>query len=163
MLTGEMEANVQRSPEKTVRIREAVSDDVPALVALGMHFLGTVYRTSIVPDPVALETLALHLLAGEASTILVAERDGEVIGMIGMIVFAHPMSGVRTASEVMWFVHERARGSGMKLFRAAEAWALAQGAEQLQMVAPSLAVGRVYAKLGFAPVEQLFQRRLSWQ
>ena len=160
MLTASLQANAQRNGEKTVTIRAATGEDVPALVGLGMHFLGTVYRSVIVPDPVALETLALHLLAGEASTILVAERDDDVIGMIGMLVYPHPMSGVRTAAEVMWFVREGARGSGMKLFRAAETWARAQGAQQLQMVAPNSAVGRVYQRLGFMPIEQLFQRSL---
>ena len=158
MLTASIQANGQRNGDKIVQIRAATGEDVPALVDLGMHFLGTVYRSVIVPDPAALERLARQLIEGEASTVIVAERDGAVIGMIGMVIFVHPMSGIRTASEVCWFVAEGSRGCGMKLFRAAEVWARDHQAEQFQMVAPSPAVARVYQRLGFAPVEQLFQR-----
>lgn len=142
-------------------IRPAVLEDVPALVEMARRFLGSVYRGRLSDDPAFLEGLAHQLLTLPGRTILVAERGEGLIGMIGMMVYPHPMSGDAMASEVCWWVEPQHRGVGMRLLKAAETWARAAGATTLQMVAPNPEVERFYQRVGFAQVETVYQRSLS--
>lgn len=144
-------------------IRPATEADIPRLVAMGERFISeTAYRDRITNSPDAMWTLAERLLGGgEDATILVAERDGAVIGMIGLVAFAHHISGERFVGEVCWWVDPEARGSaGVRLLKAAEQWARERGAVALQMIAPTEHVAGIYQALGYTPVETTFQKGL---
>lgn len=142
-------------------IRLATEADVDAIVAMGARFLDTVYAQKIHANADALAQLARLLLASADGVIYVAEHAGAVVGMMGLLRYMHPMSGEPTVTEVMWWMDPEARGAGVRLFRVGETWARAQGATVIQMIAPSPAVERFYARVGYEPVERTYQRRIA--
>lgn len=143
-------------------LRKATEADLDALVAMGERFRArSSYQTKIAHNAAQTRALGVQLITGGDGAILVAERDGTLIGMLGIVAFAHPMSGDRTAGEMFWWVDESERGSaGVLLFAGAKDWALAHGAKFLQMAAPTLGVKRFYQRQGFEEVETLFQLAL---
>jgi GNAT superfamily N-acetyltransferase len=131
-------------------------------VTLGQHFLASsTYAPHLTDNPAQMAAMATELIQKDTGVVYVSDRDGVITGMIGMILFRHHLSDDLTAAEVFWFVHEGARGDGLRLLQAAEAWAVTQGAAQIQLVAPSAQVGRIYARRGYLPVETAWQRRIA--
>lgn len=129
---------------------------------MGARFINeTTYAGLINVNLDALERLAVQLLTGDSSLLLVADRGDTLIGMFGLMVYPHPMSGDLTAAELMWWINPEARGSGLRLLRAGERWAVERGALVLQMIAPTANVERLYTRLGFVPVERTFQKRIA--
>lgn len=144
-----------------VQIRPATLEDVPAIVAMGMRFGSEMaYGRIIETNADRLTGLATGLVTTDGATLLVSEDETGVTGMIGLAVFPHPMSLLRVCSEMVWWVNPEARGHGRALMQAAEQWATDQRADLLFMVAPSEAVGRLYQRAGYAPLESVFYRRL---
>jgi GNAT superfamily N-acetyltransferase len=142
-------------------IRDAINSDVEAIVAMGTRFLTeTSYRTSIVGDAQQMTATVRHLLANDEGHVSVSTDGDTLTGMIGLFVFPHPISGRRVATELFWWVNPEHRGHGIRLLKAAEAWARAHGAEVLQMIAPSAKVERIYQALGFSRLEVTYQREL---
>lgn len=142
-------------------IREAIRSDVPAIVAMGERFASdTDYRDRLTVVPTQLAATAEHLIANDEAVMLVAEREGAVIGMLALLLYPHPMSGERVASEIVWWVEPEHRGSGLRLLRAAERWACEHGAAVLHMIAPNDRIGALYQRLGYVPVETAWQRRI---
>lgn len=142
-------------------IREATEADVARIVEMGRRFRReTVYQR--VPENVAQMTWLAHgLIAAEAGTILVAERDGALIGMLGLLVYSNPISGEWTAGELFFWVEPEHRGYGVRLLRRAEAWAVGHGASRIQMIAPTPEVETFYARLGYAAVEVAYDKALD--
>jgi GNAT superfamily N-acetyltransferase len=143
-----------------VQITTATLDDVPALCALGQRFVAeTGYSTLVTLDAARIAALATWLVA--QGVIYVARRDdGTPVGMIGVTVAPHPMSGQLTGFELFWWVNPESRGAGLRLLRAAEQWVRAQGADQMQVVAPTPQVATVYERLGYEQIEVAYMRRL---
>lgn len=146
----------------TTVIRPATEDDIPRLVALSLRFAqeSAVYRAHVRIVPEAVADMAAYLIDTPDGTVFVAERAGGVVGMIALIAFVDPLSRERVVSERVWYVEPEARGCGGQLRERAEAWARAQGATCLQMIAPTEAVGRHYERHGYRPVERLYQLEL---
>lgn len=146
----------------TMVIRPAAGIDASQIVALGARFLREVYADRLAPaDPAQLLATATWMLNGEDRAVFVADRgDGQLTGMIGVFLHPHPFTGERTASEMFWWVDPETRGEGMRLLRAAEAWARRAGAVVLQMGAPDARVGQFYERLGFTKLETSYARRL---
>lgn len=141
-------------------VRPATAADLDAIVAMGLRFRAqTAYQRTLPENADQLRTLAERLLTTDDSRVFVAEDGGVLVGMIGALVFAHPMSAERLASEVFWW--SESPGVGMRLFYAMHRWAKAQGAVALQMIAPTEQVERIYQRLGFDRVETLYQRRIA--
>lgn len=141
-------------------IREATEADSARLVEMGLHFVAsTPYRDLIVIDSEKLTGTILGLLANPAAVILVSGNN-PLTGMLGLMVFDHPFSGERTASEVVWWVEPDARGDGLRLLKAGEDWAKAAGASKINMVAPNDRIESLYARLGYRQVETTYQRSL---
>lgn len=147
----------------TVVYRSAGVADLPALVQLGQAFRAALYADWLADNPQQMETLAHRLVTGGPdSLVVVAEEEGRVIGMIGAVTYAHHLSGERVAGEIFWFVDPAARGRvGLRLLHQAEAWARARGALRFELIAPTPRAETLYARLGYAPVERTFQRRLA--
>lgn len=142
-------------------IRRLDENDVPTVVDMGMRFLESAdYREFIKGDPCRLEALIRATTITPGMSSWVAEQDGRLVGMLGMLTFYHPMSGEHVASEIAWWVEPEARGAGIKMLRVAEAWAKEQGATRLLMIAPNEHVETFYKRTGFARVEASYQRSL---
>ena len=136
--------------------------DTPALVAMGQQFLQTeMYRDVIQQNPAQMAIVVENLIEHEGGAILVLERDGILVGMIGIICTVHFLSGELCAGEVFWWVTPGHRGDGVRLLKAAESWAVVRGAKKLQMIAPTERVGQFYERMGFTRIEIAYQKELS--
>jgi GNAT superfamily N-acetyltransferase len=142
-------------------IREATTADVPRLVAMGTRFLSeTVYRGRMTVTPVQMADTVHMLLASPAGTVFVAERDGNLVGMIGLLFYTQTISGEATVAELFWWVEPEHRGNGVRLLKRAEKWAVERGATAMHMVAPTPDVGALYTALGYELIESTYQRTL---
>jgi GNAT superfamily N-acetyltransferase len=143
-------------------IRPATLADVPRLVEMGVSLRREpVLRDHLQENPTALEAVAHSLVTGEASDLLVAERDGGVVGMLGLLAYSHPMSGQRVASEIAFWVDPAHRGAGVALLRAGEAWARAHECPEMEMGSPNERVDRLYERLGYVAVERRYRKMVG--
>ena len=149
---------------RSVTVRRASIEDVDAIVAMGRQFLTTDYAHALIVDDTSLRTLAGKFASGATDVIglVVRSETHDPIGMVGAFVYAHPLSGERTVSEMVWWVDPDWRGSsvGTRLLHGLEAWAADQGATRLEMIAPSDRVGAFYERLGFQRVETHYWKAL---
>jgi GNAT superfamily N-acetyltransferase len=145
-----------------VTIRDAVLADVPEIVAMGQHFIATTaYQGRITGDPAQMAALVTRLIAEEDGIVLVAQGAYGLVGMIGALIYPHPITGERVCAEFFWWVDATARGRlGIQLLARLEAWARAQGAKAILMIAPSAPIARIYQARGYTPLEAVFERRL---
>lgn len=140
-------------------IRPAVVGDVPRLVEMGMRFLReSEYDGRLKANPEAVTNLMVRLVMHEDGALFVSQSAGVITGMIGLHVFANPLSGERIAGELFWWVDTESRGHGLRLLSAAETWAKANGAVRIQMIAPNERVGRAYRARGYGKIEEQFQK-----
>lgn len=152
------------TPSIETRIREATPDDVPAIVQMGLRFLTSApYGGLLRPKPEVMAAFALRLIQSDEAVWLVAERQGALIGMLAMFLYAQPFSGQVIATELCWWVEPEARGprTAIRLLTQGEAWARAKGAELLQMIAPTDHVAAFYERTGFERIEVHYQRALA--
>jgi GNAT superfamily N-acetyltransferase len=128
---------------------------------MGERFITeTVYRGRIPVNPAQMTALVATLLQGDVGTIFVAEREGALVGMIGLMAFMHPIGGEPTVTEVFWWMEPEHRGGGVRLLKRAEQWAREMGAVKLFMIAPTPDVGQLYERLGYESLETTYQRAL---
>ncbi len=145
-------------------IREATRADVPAVVAMGEHFVAqSSYHGLIASNPAQMTALAEWLIDTPTAALFVAAQDEgaqDITGMIGLALYPHPIAGDVFASELFWWVEPAHRGQGVRLLVRAEQWAKEHGAVWMQMSAPTLEVGELYMRRGYVPMETAYQRSL---
>lgn len=143
-------------------IREATLADVPQLVELGVRFMAeSGYSWHLSVDRHAQARLACDLIQAAHGLMLVDERDGDIVGMLGAIATRHPHSGDSVMSELFWYVAPAARGSGVRLLLEAEHWAISRGIRKSLVVAPEGApVASLYARMGYKPLESQYIKDL---
>lgn len=149
-------------------IRPASPADIPALVEMGREFhreAGWPERVEF--DAASFEETLWKFLRGEADGFLiVAEFDGEAVGMAAMLFFPFIFNaGVTGSQELFWYARpEHRNGAGEALLSAMESIAQARGARTFTMFAvPGLrdaALARLYRRRGYAPAEPSFIRNL---
>ncbi len=143
-------------------IREAVIADVPRIVEMGQTFLAaSPYRAFMEENPAQFAALATQCIEDPEGVVFLAEMGEMVVGMIVLVLFVHPLSAQRTAGELCWWVEPAARGAGLRLLTAAEAWALGHGAGHLQMVAPTPQVAKIYERFGYQLAEIAYVKALA--
>ncbi|HBL07592.1 MAG TPA: GNAT family N-acetyltransferase [Acidimicrobiaceae bacterium] len=132
--------------ERLLEIREATEVD-DALVAAMARLVPQLSTSNPPPDAAALSAI----VASDASVLLLAEEDGEVVGAMTLVVFTIP-TGVRAWIEDV-VVDEAARGRGVgdALNRAAIERAREAGARTVDLTSrPSReAANHLYRRLGF--------------
>lgn len=143
-------------------IRSAGKGDVAALVRL----LGVLFSIEADFRPDARRQrrgLALMLRDPERRVVLVAEREGRVIGMVTVQLVVSTAEGAPSGLLEDMVVDEQVRGEGIgaRLLRAAERWARAHGATRLQLLAdrmnrPALAF---YRRMGWDGTQLVCLRR----
>lgn len=142
-----------------MRVRQATVDDVPAIVATGDRFVqDTVYREALADNPAQRAHFVTWLVTTPDGAVWVLEDQDTVVGILGGMIYAHPMDGRRTAAEMFWWVDPGARGHGLKLLRAFERWAVAQEAEKVVVAAPSSEVERLCERLHYVKREVSYER-----
>lgn len=138
-------------------IRRAGEADLDALVALGqaMHAESPRYRDhSFSPEKV--RALAVTLMAQpERAAVLVAEVDGEVVGVFTAFACARWFGDDVMVSDLAVYVVPEHRGSSLffRLVKAAERWAASVGARDLEIgvstgVQQDVTV-RAYQRMGY--------------
>jgi GNAT superfamily N-acetyltransferase len=143
-------------------IRDATPGDLDALVGL----LGVLFSIEADFRPDARrQGDGLSLLLGDPgrAAVLVAERDGAVVGMVTAQLVVSTAEGGLSAWVEDMVVHasERRRGTGRALLTAVGAWAEERGARRLQLLAdrenaPALAF---YDRLGWSGTQLVCLRR----
>lgn len=145
-------------------IRPAALGDIPRIVELGRRFLQEgPYKDELADKPEEATQFAANMLNNSKGTILVAEKDGALIGVIAFITMPHWFSGEITATEMIWYVEpeHRAGGIAMRLMWASESLAKALGATRMAFTAPTPQVGEIYKRFGYKMVEIAYQRSLT--
>ncbi|MEU0657360.1 GNAT family N-acetyltransferase [Streptomyces albogriseolus] len=137
---------------EVVVVREANDESVEAFARL-------LPQLSSTASPLDREAVQ-RLLASDANTVLVARVEGEVVGMLTLVMFPLP-SGLRARIEDV-VVDEAARGHGVGGALTEEALRLAEaaGARTVDLTSrPSReAANRLYERLGFEARESRVYR-----
>ena len=144
-------------------VRRATAEDLSAIVWMGRQFYDTTHYAAFAPycDESAAELVQLM------SVVLVAEVNGELVGMVGLIVSPFPFNkDMTSAHEVMWWVHPEAQGMGVgrALIEAVEPACREAGASVVQMthLANSpVAAGKLYEKMGYTLCESSYSKILD--
>jgi GNAT superfamily N-acetyltransferase len=144
------------------QIREATMDDIPVLVSMGQQFrASSAYAAHLPENTTQMAAIAKRLIASPEGLVLVATRDGQIVGTIGVLLYPHHFSGLPTAGELWFWVTPEHRGYGVRLVRRAEQWAQRQGATTMQMIAPTPEVGTLYRRLGYTALEVAYTKELA--
>jgi predicted N-acetyltransferase YhbS len=147
-------------------VRPATAADIPACVQMGAKFYATTSYTAMCDyDREAAANVARLLL--DSGVLLVADDDGELIGMVGMILSPFVLNPQFTvAYEVMWWVAPDARcsGAGAALVRAVEPACKEKGADAVQQMhladSPPVA-GLMFKRLGYRHTETVYTKALN--
>jgi len=153
-------------------IRQATLLDQPELQAMAKRFVEqSVYGQVLTFDPVSVGNLVVTVL--QHGIIFIAEHQRrdvdpvqvppEIVGMLALLAFPHPVAGEPYVDEVAWWVEPaHRRGIGPALLVAAEEWATRSGIGLLKMVAPAgSSVGRFYERHGYQVLETAYVKRLD--
>jgi GNAT superfamily N-acetyltransferase len=146
-------------------IRQATSDDLLRIVEMSAKFYPYTPYIYIAPfNAEAVAVLATSLT--ESGVMLVAEVDGAVVGMVGLVpapfIFDPEIVG---AYEVIWWVEPevQGRGIGRELLLAIEPIAKEKGASFIHMVcmanSPPQAAA-LYFEAGYDHTEMCFTKRI---
>lgn len=149
--------------KKRIKLRRAVDADREALGRYGgalmrQHHAFDPERFIQVPHP---EVGYARFLAGEVandeSLVMVAERDGQVIGYVYASLEPQSWKELRGACgylhDVFVDADARGTGTGKRLVRAAIAWLEKRGAPRVVLLSAARNEGaqRLFARLGFRP------------
>lgn len=144
-------------------VRQATLADVKTVQAMFATFVAsTQYAKYVGNDPAYSTGLIERLITMDDAALFVVQAEDGVIGMIGLLIYQHPMSGQRVAVEAFWWLNPDRRGYGVYLLRRAEKWARAQGAMSFAMMAPAdnPRVAEIYEACGYERVEITYQKDL---
>ena len=145
-----------------ISIRKATAADVEALVPLlaDLFSIEADFRPDVERQR---RGLALLLAAPAQSLVLVAERGGEVAGMVTVQLVVSTAEGALSGllEDMVVAPAARGRGIGRRLLEAAESWTRERGATRLQLLAdrengPAL---RFYERMGWRGTRLVCLRR----
>lgn len=121
-------------------IRKAQIEDTDAIVALGLRWLAESPVSDLTAsNPPYAKATAEMLISAPYARTFVADKDGEIIGILGIVVMPQLFSGEIAAQEVIWYVppEHRLGAPGLKLLWAAQGEARSMGAKLIKMSAPT--------------------------
>ncbi|BDG04072.1 GNAT family N-acetyltransferase [Anaeromyxobacter oryzae] len=142
-------------------LRLARNDDLDALAAL----LDQLFRieADFAPDADRQRRGLALLLAEPRAAVLVAERDGRVIGMVTAQLVVSTSEGALSAlvEDMIVDASERGSGIGAQLLAGIEGWAAGRGATRLQLLADRENGGALafYAREGWRPTQLVCWRK----
>jgi len=149
-------------------IRNAVMEDLPALLEMGAKFFSEAgYGDLVDYDNESTSHTLKTLIQSDTGLLVVSECNNKVIGMAGGMVFPFYFNHNHiTGQEFFWWLQPEYRGGmvGVKLFKALEDKAKTAGARTFSMIAldsvnPEI-VGRIYSKRGYRKSEHTYIRSL---
>ena len=144
-------------------IRKATLADVPVIVSMAANFYeSTSYCDWADFNPDTVTTLATNLT--ENHVMLLAEDEGQVVGMVGLFVAPFMFNRAHTAAyEVVWWVNPDAQGNGAgkALLAAIEPACAERGCSAIQMVHLSTSppqAAALYERLGYVHSETSYTK-----
>jgi GNAT superfamily N-acetyltransferase len=148
-----------------VNVRRATIEDVPAIVEMSAKFYTTTDYSKFAP--MGAETVAdLAATLVDTGVMLVAESDGDVVGMVGLFVAPYMFNrDFVVAHEVVWWVEPGAQGAGVgrALLNAVEPACRELGVSAIQMVHLSTSppqAAELYRRMGYAHSETGFLKEI---
>lgn len=151
-----------------VQVRVATPEDMPSYMDLAAAFVATTPISHIVPfNRDSTSTFVQNSLDNPDMLILVAEDDGQIIGITAAMTYPMYFNPDKlVAQELWWYLTPEARGgpASKMLFQTIEKWAKAKGAEAMFMIALADArvdtLAKVYKRSGYVPVERSYVKGL---
>lgn len=137
--------------------RAAVEDDCTGVVACALTF------TPYTPTQACVEALFDDAMA--CGGMFVAEHEHSIVGFLCAVKLAHPFTGRDYIAVVAWWVlpEWRATGAGLGLLRTFDRWCSTQPVDMVTICTPQGSqLGTVLQKHGFAPVEALWMKGITW-
>lgn len=135
-------------------IRDATTDDIPSILVMAGEFYKTTCYSTVAPmDEDTVVNLANILF--DTGVFKVADLDGDLYGMIGLVVFPFGFNAkVLSAHEVVWYVSPDARKLGVakKLMVEAERVCRSKGVVSIQMLCMANSppqASKMYESLGY--------------
>jgi predicted N-acetyltransferase YhbS len=141
-----------------VTVREGTADDNPRLARLRTIW-AVEQEPSEIEDP-DFERVFLEWAKANPRQVLVAEQDGELIGMLNVMVFRRMPKPGKSPSCWVYFGNvyvlpqHRNAGIGGQLVQAAIELSQSIGAARI-VLSPSSESRRLYERLGFKPAQEL--------
>lgn len=142
-------------------IRLAEENDIDVCLEMGRKFYDTMEMAKMIPyceDSAS----ALFFTLLDNGFILLAEKDEEVVGMMGMMFSDYPYNReYQVCSELMYWLDPEHRGSSLasRMLKEAEAIAVVEGAVCVVMAAletsPEM-IEKFYNKHGYCRSERAF-------
>lgn len=151
-----------------VTTRDAEEADLLAVVEMAREFHEHVGGEDFGEfDENAAAGTILAMIPNEDGSLIVAEHDGQIVGMIAASAY-HPLfsSSARIAQEICWWVNPSARslGAGVALIKALVEWAKEADVTTLNMHAISRGSPKkaqaVYEHMGFELSEYVWSLKI---
>lgn len=149
-----------------MKIRTVTPDDLDSLLRMAHAFHSASHVSESLPlcDKSFVNSI-VNMLSDGRGMVFVAERDGELCGMIGVMLSRHWFNeSLLLASDMFWWVDDSARGSsaGLKLLNAAESWAKECGCYMMVMAhTPTIQpekVHNLYIRRGYAQQDTYYAK-----
>lgn len=150
------------TPTTDIVIHPADEKNLDRIVEMGVNFLSKPPYVDLIKFDINMlrATAAALLNSPDDATIIIADLDGVPVGMLGLKVYMHPLSGRHVCGEIFWWVEPGFRGVGLRILRAGERWARSKGATVMNMIAPTPEVERLYDAIGYGRIEVNYQKTL---
>jgi len=99
------------------------------------------------------------------ATSFVVEKEGKVVGLLAGHIVKDFCSGFPVYEEVLWYMDEKHRRYGLKLFRHVQQWCEVHNIKRMTMCcmwnSKKESLFTLYEKLGFRPMETRFIKELK--
>lgn len=155
--------------QNTIIVREANEADLPIYLQLSADFHAASPMQRVCEfEPEGFQEFVLGAMDNPDICILIAELNGEIVGITGGIIYPLYFSpSHKVAQELWWWLTPAARGSGVgnKMFKHLQLWSKERGAKTIFMIAledeRAEKMEKVYCRAGFEPMERTFMKGIE--
>jgi len=155
--------------EPAITVREATDADLSEYLKLSADFHAASPMQRVCEfEPEGFKEFVLAAIDNQDICILLAELNGEIVGITGGIVYPLYFSpSHKVSQELWWWLTPAARGSGVgnKMFKHLQLWSKERGAKTIFMIAledeRAEKMEKVYCRAGFEPMERTFMKGIA--
>ena len=155
--------------EPVITVREATETDLSEYVKLSADFHAASPMQRVCEfEPEGFKEFVVAAIDNPDICILLAELNGEIVGITGGIIYPLYFSpSHKVSQELWWWLTPAARGSGVgnKMFKHLQLWSKERGAKTIFMIAledeRAEKMEKVYCRAGFEPMERTFMKGIE--
>lgn len=155
--------------EPAITVREATEADLSEYVKLSADFHAASPMQRVCQfEPEGFKEFVINAINNPEICILLAELNGEIVGITGGIIYPLYFSpSHKVSQELWWWLTPAARGSGVgnKMFKHLQLWSKERGAKTIFMIAledeRAEKMEKVYCRAGFEPMERTFMKGIA--